>query len=145
MITVPAFRLPVPLAAIGDRLPQWPHGLALAGALNLALRRGLLTLDEIGALDGQPVRIRVRDAGASADVVLRGSRFRPVLRPGAPVLTLSADASAFLQMLARQEDPDTLFFHRRLSIEGDTELGLLVKNLLDRIELPVMLRAGESP
>jgi predicted lipid carrier protein YhbT len=38
----------------------------------------------------------------------------------------------------RQEDPDTLFFSRRLSMEGDTELGLLVKNTLDAIELPVL-------
>ena len=37
----------------------------------------------------------------------------------------------------RQEDPDTLFFSRRLSMEGDTELGLLVKNTIDAIELPV--------
>ena len=34
----------------------------------------------------------------------------------------------------RKEDPDTLFFQRRLSIEGDTELGLEVKNLMDNIE-----------
>ena len=38
----------------------------------------------------------------------------------------------------RQEDPDTLFFSRRLSMEGDTELGLLVKNTMDAIELPVL-------
>lgn len=37
----------------------------------------------------------------------------------------------------RQEDPDTLFFNRRLSMEGDTELGLVVKNTLDGLELPV--------
>ena len=44
-------------------------------------------------------------------------------------------------MLLRQEDPDTLFFNRRLKIEGDTELGLVVKNLLDSIDwstVPVM-------
>jgi predicted lipid carrier protein YhbT len=58
---------------------------------------------------------------------------------------LSATVSAFLQMLTRQEDPDTLFFHRRLAIEGDTELGLLVKNLLDRIELPAALLGHQSP
>jgi predicted lipid carrier protein YhbT len=34
-------------------------------------------------------------------------------------------------LVSRQEDPDTLFFLRRLMIEGDTELGLAVKNLLD--------------
>ena len=41
-----------------------------------------------------------------------------------------------LQMLARQEDPDTLFFNRELEITGDTELGLIVKNMLDAIEWP---------
>ncbi|MBD1576110.1 MULTISPECIES: ubiquinone anaerobic biosynthesis accessory factor UbiT [Vibrio] len=35
----------------------------------------------------------------------------------------------------RKEDPDTLFFQRRLKIEGDTELGLEVKNLMDSIDL----------
>jgi predicted lipid carrier protein YhbT len=30
----------------------------------------------------------------------------------------------------QEEDPDTLFFQRRLVIEGDTELGLQVKNLM---------------
>jgi predicted lipid carrier protein YhbT len=34
----------------------------------------------------------------------------------------------------REEDPDTLFFARRLTIEGDTELGLVAKNLLDGID-----------
>ena len=43
---------------------------------------------------------------------------------------------AFLQLVARQEDPDTLFFNRELLIEGDTELGLVVKNMLDAVEWP---------
>ena len=109
------------------------------------MRKRLLALDEIDALEGQPVRIRVIDAGASADVVLRGGRFRAAPARGEAALTLSATVSAFLQMLTRQEDPDTLFFHRRLAIEGDTELGLLVKNLLDRIELPAALLGRQSP
>ncbi len=39
---------------------------------------------------------------------------------------------------ARKEDPDTLFFQRRLRIEGDTELGLEVKNLMDSIDLELL-------
>lgn len=49
----------------------------------------------------------------------------------------------FLQLTARTEDPDTLFFQRRLQIEGNTELGLEVKNLLDGVDqdgLPPLLR-----
>ena len=45
---------------------------------------------------------------------------------------------AFYQLLQRQEDPDTLFFNRRLSIEGDTELGLMVKNTLDALDPDIL-------
>lgn len=41
----------------------------------------------------------------------------------------------------RLEDPDTLFFNRRLLIEGDTDLGLRVKNMLDGVELEAAARA----
>ena len=37
---------------------------------------------------------------------------------------------------AREEDADTLFFNRRLVVEGDTEAALLVKNSLDCIKAP---------
>lgn len=43
-----------------------------------------------------------------------------------------------MRLARRQEDPDTLFFNRRLSMEGDTELGLVVKNAIDALELPVL-------
>jgi len=50
-----------------------------------------------------------------------------------------------LLVASRRQDPDTLFFQRRLHIEGDTELGLEVKNLMDAIDLesmPKPLRIG---
>lgn len=141
MSGIPAFRLPQPLGALGRRLPQWPPSLALATALNLANRREVFGDAERAALQGRVVRIRVTDAGICASVVYRAGRFRPATATESTDLAFTADASAYLQMLARQEDPDTLFFHRRLLIEGDTELGLLVKNLLDRIELPAWLKA----
>ena len=57
--------------------------------------------------------------------------------------TISGNLKEFLQLTARTEDPDTLFFQRRLQIEGDTELSLEVKNLLDGVDqdgLPPWLR-----
>jgi predicted lipid carrier protein YhbT len=47
--------------------------------------------------------------------------------------------------MAREEDPDTLFFGRRLLMEGDTDLGLLVKNTLDGVELPRLDPARLAP
>jgi predicted lipid carrier protein YhbT len=37
------------------------------------------------------------------------------------------------------EDADTLFFRRRLKMEGDTELGVAVKYWLDASERPAWL------
>ena len=53
----------------------------------------------------------------------------------APFQTL-AQARDFVRIAAREEDADTLFFNRRLVVEGDTDTALLVKNTLDAIEAP---------
>ena len=135
--TIPKFRLPGFIAGIGHRLPQWPHALALVGGLNAALKMNLLPEDELTALEGKLFRVRVLDTGGEASYTYRDGMFRPVFRPDRePDLAFAANLSAFLQLLARQEDPDTLFFNRELEITGDTELGLVVKNMLDAVEWP---------
>jgi len=50
-------------------------------------------------------------------------------------VSFSANGDDLLLIAGRKEDPDTLFFQRKLKIEGDTELGLEVKNLIDAIDL----------
>jgi predicted lipid carrier protein YhbT len=46
-------------------------------------------------------------------------------------VSFSGDSREFILLASRSEDPDTLFFQRRLIIEGDTELGLYIKNAID--------------
>jgi predicted lipid carrier protein YhbT len=134
--TIPIFRLPAVVSRLGSRLPQWPHGALLSLLLNGAARLGLLPGDTLRELEGRHFRIRVSDIGSVADFRYVGGRFEPCLiSAGTPDLSFSAEASAYLQLVTRQEDPDTLFFNRRLDIEGDTELGLRVKNMLDAIDL----------
>ncbi len=50
-------------------------------------------------------------------------------------VSFSATGDDLILIAGRKQDPDTLFFQRRLKIEGDTELGLEVKNLIDAIEI----------
>ncbi len=135
--TIPRFQLPTVIATLGRRLPQWPHALALVTGLNAAARLGWLPADSLAALEGRSFRVEVLDTGGQARFCFREGVFRPLFGADVPAdLVFSANLSAFLQLLARQEDPDTLFFNRELSIEGDTELGLLVKNMLDAVEWP---------
>lgn len=139
--TIPTFRLPGFVASLGHKLPQWPHALALVAALNAALKMKLLPESELALLEDKLFRVRVNDTGGEASYTYRDGLFRPVFRPTRePDLAFAANLSAYLQLLARQEDPDTLFFNRELEITGDTELGLIVKNMLDAVEWPSLPR-----
>lgn len=130
------FLLPEPVGKLLSLLPVYPGSMLFATGLNLALGENLPT-DVQQALSGKKLRIRVTDARLSFDFQWTNGRFAACASNGEPDLTISACAHDFMLLARRQEDPDTLFFSRRLSMEGDTELGLLVKNTLDAIELPV--------
>lgn len=128
---------PKPLALLLEKLPPFPGSFLLASALNLGLAPQLPS-DVAQLLQGRRFRIHVRDARLSFDFTWTGRRFAPMRRQAETDLTISASGPDFLRIATRQEDPDTLFFSRRLGMEGDTELGLVVKNTLDALELPVL-------
>jgi len=141
VFTIPKFQLPGFVANVVQRLPQWPHAIVLTTGLNAALKMKLLPADQLVALEGKLFRVRVVDSGGEASYTYRDGLFRPVFRADRePDLAFAANLSAFLQLVARQEDPDTLFFNRELEITGDTELGLFVKNMLDAVEWPELPR-----
>lgn len=125
--------LPPFFAAIGGKLPALPGAALFATGLNLALRPHLPD-DVRASLEGRHLRIRVLDAALAFDVAWQGRRFVP-RTAGQPDLEIAASAADLLALMRRETDPDTLFFGRRLSMQGDTELGLLVKNTLDALEL----------
>jgi predicted lipid carrier protein YhbT len=130
-------RLPGFVARIGTRLAQRPHGVAICTALNGALAARWLQRDDLAVFDGKVFSVVVEDLGATALFTYERDRFRSVsYRHGAADVTFRAALGTYCKLLARQEDPDTLFFKRELAIEGDTELGLAVKNMLDAIEWP---------
>ncbi len=140
----PPFTLPPPVGTVLSRLPAYPGSVLLVTAINLALVRHLP--DDVKALlQDKRLSIRVRDARLAFDFVWRGQRFAPSAPQAQPDLAISANAQDFVLLAQRRQDPDTLFFNRRLVMEGDTELGLVVKNALDAIELPVLDPRHWSP
>ena len=118
--------------------------LSLATVLNLFLRRKLP--DEIfQRLDGREVAIDVIGSPIRASFRIRGRHFVPMRPTGSPHLRFRASVRDFACLAAREEDADTLYFNRRLVVEGDTEAALLVKNTLDILEFPrtrAILRRG---
>jgi len=134
--TSPAFVLPDPVGAVLARLPAYPGSFLLVTALNKVLAQQL-PVDVRQYLLSKKLRIHVRDARLTFDFTCTGTRFAACQKQDSTDLTISANAQDFVRLARREEDPDTLFFNRRLSMEGDTELGLVVKNALDALDMPV--------
>jgi predicted lipid carrier protein YhbT len=142
--TPSAYVIPVPLARVLSLMPASPRQFAFVTGLNLLLLRHLPE-DVLEALEHRRLRIVVRDAGVDFDFEFAQNRFTALSGHAKPDLCITANAYDFLLLTQKKVDPDTLFFSQRLAMEGDTELGVLVKNTLDAIELPVLDAAMFSP
>lgn len=126
----PAF--PQPLARMVAHLPAWPPSVAFAAACNRAAWPTLRELDWSAAY-GKRFRVHVKDLGLSIYLSVREDGLKAE-KTGPVDVTFTATAEDFARLSLRLEDPDTLFFNRRLLIEGDTDLGLTLKNLLDAVD-----------
>lgn len=120
--------LRLPLRVVPDTL----HNRLAASALNHLLR-GQSLRARLHELEGYSICLDIRDTGTKLYFRISNNRFIPG-RSGSPVCTIRGALRDFAALAARTEDADTLFFKRRLCIEGDTEAGLHVKNLIDSLD-----------
>jgi predicted lipid carrier protein YhbT len=83
-------------------------------------------------LRGKVLRLELAGLRVGPQFTLAGDCLVPVPF-GAPDVTVRAGLRDYLALALAREDPDSLFFARRLVIEGDTALGLIVKNAIDSL------------
>lgn len=89
---------------------------------------------DLAELAGRTLEVRIRDAGNHWRFGFYRGQIVALDPMGEPDVTIAGDLREFLLLVSQSVDPDTLFFQRRLDVEGDTELGLYVKNLLDSMD-----------
>jgi len=126
--------LPHLLAAPFSVLPNPVHSRLIALALNNALEEQIRE-GELDFMQHRSLAIKVHDAGITYGLTFDGDRLIARDRGGASDLSIEGTVYDFLLLVGREEDPDTLVFQRRLVMQGDTELGLEVKNFLDGLDV----------
>jgi len=82
-------------------------------------------------LRGKVLRLEVPGVPVAPQLTLDSIGLRPAF--GRPDVIVRAQLRDYLALALRREDADTLFFTRRLVIEGDTALGLEIRNAIDRL------------
>ena len=125
---------PVFLRRLSSRpLPATLLTGAFVVAFNHIMRGQELTrrLDE---LRGKRVRICAAELPWGLEVRVDEGGLRIAERGQTAHVTIRGSIADLHRLATRSEDPDTLFFERRLCIEGETQTGLLIKNLLDALD-----------
>ncbi|GMV30109.1 MAG: hypothetical protein AMXMBFR59_22340 [Rhodanobacteraceae bacterium] len=131
--------LPMRLVPRGALARAFEH--AAASVLAGALERG-----ELNPLAGRVLGIEVLDLGLRFAIRVDAGKLRITTSgadDAAPEARVQGTLTDLLLLASRLEDADTLFFQRRLSLTGDTELGLTARNLLDQLDwtqVPLPLR-----
>jgi predicted lipid carrier protein YhbT len=145
MLPIPEFVRPVAKKVIGLPGRFVPYALqkqVLYVVLNQAFREPLRH-GELDFLEDAKVRIKVTDLCIDWLIRVGSDKVTPLERDLKDDVCISGESLDFVLLATRQADPDTLFFQRRIRIEGDTELGLGVKNTMDSMDwddLPLPLR-----
>ncbi|MDT8281290.1 MAG: SCP2 sterol-binding domain-containing protein [Gammaproteobacteria bacterium] len=115
-------------------LPAFVHNRVLVTALN-KIFSSELNAGELDFLQHKLIHIAVEDTGIEYRLTLHKNRLTAGNKAQTPDLFLKGSLYDYMLLASRREDADALFFNRQLKMQGDTELGLYVKNFLDGLDL----------
>jgi O2-independent ubiquinone biosynthesis accessory factor UbiT len=95
---------------------------------------------ELEHLAGRSISLKLKETDVIYHFMIGEHKFEQHDKQGESCV--SATLKSFIGLASKEVDPDALFFNRELIMEGDTDLALEVKHLIDNIEIPSFLKAG---
>ncbi len=131
---------PARLAPLLRLVPEQVRGQLLERAMARVLAEPLAT-GELEFMQGRRLGIEVTDLDLRWVILCHDNRLVVCSEPAEA--SVRGTTTDLLLLASRLEDADSLFFQRRLILTGDTELGLTIRNLLERLpweSVPLGLR-----
>ncbi len=87
--------------------------------------------ERLGELEGKVFFFEASDISKGFYLHITGGEIKVVLhRTAPPDVTMRGNVTVLLDVLSGKVDPDTVFFSRKLEIEGDTATAIHFKNIL---------------
>ncbi|MBF0610766.1 MAG: hypothetical protein G8345_13090 [Magnetococcales bacterium] len=111
--------------------------VGLGVTLNLFFRRHPELLERLKEMQGKTFLFQVEDMGQDyyMEIDPDGTLRIYSYSDNEPHVVMAGSTGAFLSLLFKFSDPDSLFFSRRLKLSGETDTGLRFKNLLDNVDV----------
>ncbi len=123
-------------AEIGARLPMkalplWVEAIGAGAFIASIVDANPGFKERLSEVDGKVFRFEASDIGKSFNLVIEDNDIKVVPHVGrAPDVTMKGTMAVLVSVLLGREDPDTVFFSRKLEISGDTAVAIHFKNLL---------------
>ena len=91
--------------------------------------------ERLKEIDGKVFLFEAKDIGKSFYLRVKDNDIKVVPHsPKKPDVTMRGTVKVLIDVLTGKEDPDTVFFSRRLEISGDTAAAIHFKNMLAALE-----------
>ena len=126
-------QVPQPLQRLLSKTPWLISQRALGITLNQMFKTEL-TEGALSFLENKKVAVNISDGGLKFCLTLIGQKLTVSHFDAQADLVLTGSVYAMMLLMSQQADADGLFFKRQLVSEGDTELGLFVKNFLESVD-----------
>ncbi len=114
--------------------PSWVGAIGAGVFIGLITDRNPELKEMLKDLEGKVFLFEARDIGKRFYMIIRedGIHIQPHYR-GTPHVTMKGTMDVLFNLLLGREDPDTVFFSRRLEITGDTAVAVHFKNILNSL------------
>lgn len=123
----------LPLQLIPKNMREFAAAQILTTAFAKELQQG-----ELNFLEGRQITITISDTTLDINITFANGQIQAGKENTTSDLIVSGTAHSFLLLLTGREDPDTLFFQRRLCMHGNTGLGVHLKNFLASVDLTTL-------
>ena len=109
--------------------------------INLALNhffKEAIAEGELNFLENKKFTLHVDDINYSTTISLENGKLSAYPASTHSDVSLRSTFNPLILLISSKEDPDTLFFNRALTIEGNTALVLEIKNWLDSLDFDLL-------
>jgi len=107
------------------------EAVGVGAVLSAIIGRSPELSERLGELEGKVFFFEASDVSKGFYLLITGGEIKVVLHMTAPPdVTMRGNVTVLLDVLSGKVDPDTVFFSRKLEIEGDTATAIHFKNIL---------------
>ncbi|GMR04134.1 MAG: hypothetical protein BMS9Abin23_0023 [Thermodesulfobacteriota bacterium] len=111
--------------------PVFMEAIGVGAFLACIVEKNPALKKRLAELDGKVFLFEARDIKKKFFLRIEGGEIKVSLhRAQSPDVTMSGDVKVLFDVFTGKADPDTVFFSRKLEIEGDTASAIHLKNIL---------------